>query len=80
MKRVALIICLHTPFGGKHYLTPVDNTTYRETCGACHFVYQPELLPSASWEKILAQLYDHFGEAIELDPESIRIIADAGTG
>lgn len=61
---------------GKHYLRPVDNPTYKEECGACHFVYQPELLPSASWEKILAGLEDHFGEVLELDPGSKKIITE----
>ena len=60
----------------KRYLRPVDNPTYKEECGACHFVYQPELLPSGSWEKILAGLEDHFGEVLELDPESRKIIAE----
>lgn len=56
-------------------LKQVDNPTYQEECGACHFAYQPELLPSASWTKILANLEDHFGEAVELDPDSKAIIA-----
>ena len=54
----------------KRYLTRVNNPTYKEECGACHFAYQPELLPSGSWEKILAGHENHFGEGIELDPES----------
>ncbi|MFC1868307.1 diheme cytochrome c [Thermodesulfobacteriota bacterium] len=58
------------------YLKPVNNATYKEECGACHFVYQPELLPSASWMKILDQLDDHFGEEIELNPDSKKIISD----
>ena len=60
----------------KRYLRPVSNPTYKEECGACHFAYQPELLPSGSWEKILAGVEDHFGEIIELDPESRKIIAE----
>lgn len=60
----------------KHYLTPVNNPTYKEECGACHFAYQPELLPSGSWGRILAGLENHFGEAIELDPESKKIIGE----
>jgi len=60
----------------KRYLNPVDNPTYGEECGACHFAYQPELLPSGSWEKILAGLEVHFGEIIELDPELRKIIAE----
>jgi hypothetical protein len=61
---------------GKRYLPPVNNPTYIEHCGACHFAYQPELLPSGSWEKILAGLDDHFGESLELDDDSKRVILD----
>jgi hypothetical protein len=59
-----------------NYLKPVNNPTYEAECGECHFLYQPELLPSASWIKILDQFDDHFGEEIELDPDSKKIISD----
>jgi hypothetical protein len=65
--------------GSKHsskHLNPVSNPTYKEECGACHFAYQPELLPSGSWEKILAGLTDHNGEEIEIDQESKKIISE----
>ena len=58
------------------YLKPVTNQTYKEACGECHFAYQPELLPSASWLKILNQLDDHFGEEIEVDPDTIKTILE----
>lgn len=58
------------------YLKPANNPTYEAECGECHFLYQPELLPSASWMKILDQLDDHFGEEIEIDPDSKKIISD----
>ena len=58
------------------YLKPVANQAYEETCGGCHFAYQPELLPSASWLKILNQLDGHFGENIEADPDAIKSISD----
>ena len=60
----------------KSQLTPVNNSTYKESCGTCHFTYQPELLPSASWGKILDRFDDHFGEQIDLDQESKEIITD----
>lgn len=52
---------------------PVTDTGYNEECGACHFPYQPGLLPEASWKKILSRqaLENHFGENAELD-EKIR--------
>lgn len=58
------------------HLKPVTNQTYKETCGECHFAYQPELLPSESWLKILNQLDNHFGEGIETDPDTIKNISD----
>jgi len=61
---------------GKGNLAIINNPSYKENCGACHFVYQPGLLPSGSWANILAGLEDHFGEAIELDPEQKKIIAE----
>jgi len=66
----------HGENNGECNLTMVNNPTYTENCGACHFAYQPGLLPSGSWDKILDSLSDHFGEAIELDPESKKIIAE----
>ena len=61
---------------GKGHLKPVDNLTYKKICEECHFAYQPELLPSGSWETILAGLSDHFGEEIEIDQESKKIITE----
>ncbi len=51
-------------------LKPVSNATYAEQCGACHFAYQPELLPAASWEIILDGSDDHFGETVDLDEDA----------
>ena len=60
----------------KENLIPVNNQTYIDECGTCHFAYQPELLPSGSWDKILAGLEDHFGEAVDLDKESKKTITE----
>lgn len=60
--------------GGERCLRPVDNQTYKEQCGGCHFAYQPALLPSGSWRKIMAKLDDHFDEDVTLDGEDKKII------
>ena len=36
--------------------------TYNSACGECHMAFPPQLLPRASWQKVLASLADHFGE------------------
>jgi len=58
------------------FIKPVNNADYEEECGACHFAYQPELLPEASWKKILTNLDDHFGESIELDDDLRKAVSD----
>lgn len=65
----------HSADNGKRNLTMVSDPTYTENCGACHIAFQPGLLPSGSWEKILDGLSDHFGESIELDSESSKTIS-----
>jgi len=53
---------------------PAAQQEYRDECGACHFAYPPGLLPSRSWNRLLATLAEHFDENVELDPEPKRII------
>jgi len=57
-------------------IKPPANPVYREQCGVCHFTYQPELLPSASWKKVVTAHDDHFGESLTLDDDSERTILD----
>jgi Dihaem cytochrome c len=47
----------------------LDNTQYQEECGSCHMAYQPGLLASQSWEKIITNLADHFGDNAELEKD-----------
>ena len=37
-----------------------DKSLYQKECSACHFAYQPELLPKRSWEAIMNKLENHF--------------------
>ncbi|WP_303906861.1 diheme cytochrome c [Thiohalomonas denitrificans] len=48
---------------------PVNNDLYQSECGACHLAYQPGLLPSRSWERLMDGLADHFGDNAELPPD-----------
>jgi Dihaem cytochrome c len=50
----------------KTYLNKAEHEQYLKECGSCHFAYQPGLLPAASWERIMANLSDHFGDNAEL--------------
>jgi hypothetical protein len=57
---------------------PVTDKLYEEECGACHFAYQPGLLPARSWETLLdaEALRKHFGVNAELDDDTLKALRD----
>lgn len=73
----SLATAIFTPFRQKE-IVPVDNKQYKDECGSCHFAYQPGLLPTKSWEKLLTAeaLPKHFGENAELDADTLKAIRD----
>lgn len=54
---------------GKTGVKPVDNQLYMNECASCHFGYQPGLLPSKSWDKVMNNLSNHFGTDASLAKE-----------
>lgn len=52
----------------------VSDATYLKECGSCHFAYQPDLLPSASWDGLMGGLDKHFGENAELPAETQKTL------
>ena len=55
-------------------VAPVRNETYRNECGSCHFAFQPGLLPVRSWQKMMANLENHFRDNAELEQEDHQAI------
>lgn len=51
-----------------------DNATWRGECGDCHLAYHPNLLPARSWQRMMNEQADHFGEDLSLDEETIAEI------
>lgn len=53
--------------------TPIDYQTQNEAfvneCASCHTLYPPNLLPKKSWELIMSDLENHFGDDASLDEE-----------
>lgn len=57
---------------------------YKSECAACHLAYPPGMLPSASWQRLMANLPRHFGTDASLDPATVKELsswlgAHAGT-
>lgn len=80
---LALAVASPALAGGHDRLGAVKDPLVQKECGQCHMVFQPGLLPAASWEKMMANLSNHFGDDASLSPEktaAIRsyLVANAG--
>jgi len=53
--------------GSRADVTPAQDAAYHSACGACHFAYQPGLLPGSAWTRIMDSLGDHYGDDASLD-------------
>jgi cytochrome b len=51
-----------------------DNALWRAECGSCHLAYHPVLLPARSWDRLLREQAEHFGDDLALDAETIEAI------
>ncbi|MFA5352817.1 MAG: diheme cytochrome c [Thermodesulfovibrionales bacterium] len=60
----------HEKREGRSDLPQVNNQGYLKECGACHFAYQPGLLPSRSWNSLMNTLDKHFGTDASLDDDT----------
>ena len=59
---------------------PQVKTLWQKECGECHVAYPPNLLPSRSWVRTLAEQSAHFGEDLSLSEKTLhalRAYADA---
>ena len=43
---------------------------YQQECSDCHVAYPPALLPKSSWQLIMSQLDDHYGDNAEVDQQT----------
>ena len=62
--------------GGRHYFAPVNNPVVKEECGSCHLAFAPSMLPASSWQRMMANLKDHFGDDASVDPKTAAVITD----
>ncbi len=70
-----LLVALNTgQAGADERYPPVTDELTKKECGDCHMAFQPAFLPARSWEKIMDNLSDHFGEDASLPPEKVAHI------
>ena len=52
----------------------VQNPLFEKECAACHILYPPNLMPKKSWELMMGDLENHFGDDASIDEESNKNI------
>ena len=57
---------------------------YQQECASCHVAFVPGMLPSVSWQRLMANLPKHFGTDASLDAATNKtlstwLVANAGT-
>lgn len=52
----------------------VQSNLWSESCGECHTAYHPATLPLRSWERLLREQEDHFGEDLALDEADVAAL------
>lgn len=45
-----------------------NNAKWKAECGSCHVAYPAQLLPAASWQRLMKGLDRHFGTDASVDP------------
>lgn len=68
-----LLSAAHADRDGAASASPLPK--YTQECAACHMAYPPGMLPSASWQRIMGNLPNHYGTDASLDAASTQEIS-----
>jgi hypothetical protein len=72
----SLVLLERAQAGGSHFFAPVSDAVVKEECGSCHMPYAPSMLPASSWQRMMGDLSNHFGDDASVDAETARRITD----
>jgi nitrate/TMAO reductase-like tetraheme cytochrome c subunit len=80
MKKIliaALLVSASIPAMAKDNPWVISNDNVNKECSACHMAFQAPFLPARSWQAIMGDLPNHFGEDASLtDPAVVQDITD----
>ena len=64
---VAASVLVAAPVWADSYKGPTPPAVYTQECGSCHLAFSPNLLPKASWQRVMNGLDKHYGGDASLD-------------
>lgn len=66
----SVIVLERAQAGGSHFYAPVADPVVKEECGSCHLAFAPSMLPASSWQRMMGNLQNHFGDNASVAPET----------
>lgn len=61
------VVLGRTQAGGNHFYAPVADPVVKDECGSCHHAFAPSMLPASSWQRMMGDLKNHFGDDASVD-------------
>ena len=71
----SVVVLERAQAGGSHFYAPVADPVVKEECGSCHLAFAPSMLPASSWQRMMGELKNHFGDDASLDADTTAKIA-----
>jgi len=72
----SIVLLNRVQAGGSHYFPPVVSPVVKEECGSCHLAFAPSMLPARSWQRMMGDLKNHFGDDATVDDALAAEITD----
>jgi hypothetical protein len=67
-------VCLLVGLAQANAATVPGATIYHKECSQCHVAYPTQFLPTSSWDAVMNNLADHFGDNAELTAEDTAAV------
>ncbi len=64
------VFILSQPVHADERYAPIKNPLVLKECAECHMAFSPQMLPAKSWNALMANLSNHFGEDASLDDQT----------
>lgn len=71
---LAALVATTTSALADGWVPPVTDPLVQKECGTCHMAFQPAFLPARSWNRMMDELSDHFGEDASLPADKAQAI------
>lgn len=71
---IAVLVASTSQVLADEWAPKVTDQQVQKECGVCHMAFQPAFLPAKSWDRMMGELSNHFGEDASLSANKVNTI------